>query len=304
MTKKKTIEKIKPAIELGDEYKLISEKYINAHSKLEILHESCGDVFQMSWNTFSQGHRCPGCDRKKRGLDQILPFDIIRTKIDSVENYKLLSDEYVNAKSKLKILHEFCGDVFQMTWAKFQQGNRCPECDRKKRVLPFETIKTKIDSVENYKLLSKEYIGAHSKLEILHEFCGDVFQMSWASFQQGQRCPGCAIKNNKGKNHGRWNPNLTDEERKNGRNCPENREWKKAIFDRDNDTCQKCLVRGGELEAHHILPWALFPELRFEVENGITLCETCHDRYHFVWKYGEGCNPKTLRTHLLYNHNL
>ena len=234
MTKKKTIEKIKPAIELGDEYELISEEYIGAHSKLEILHKSCGDVFQMRWSDFNAGHRCP-------------------------------------------------------------------ECDRKKQVLPFETIKTKIDSVKNYKLLSDEYVNAKSKLEILHESCGDVFQMNWNVFQQGRRCPGCSYENNKGENHGRCNPNLTDEERKNGRNCPENREWRKAVLEHDKDTCQKCGITKN-LVAHHILPWALFPELRFEVENGITLCRSCHKRYHFVWKHGKDCNPKTLRTHLLYNH--
>jgi len=303
MRKKKTIEEIKPAIELGDEYELISKEYIEAHSKLEILHEFCGDVFQMSWANFQQGQRCPKCSLKKRGLNQTLPFETIKTKIDSVENYKLLSDEYVNAKSKLKILHKFCGDVFQMSWGHFNAGHRCPECDRKKRVLPFDIIKTKIDSVEDYKLLSEEYIHSHSKLEILHESCGDVFPMNWANFSQGQRCPGCAIKNRSGENHHNWNPNLTDKERKRERNCPENREWKKAVLDRDNDTCQKCGTTEN-LEAHHILPWALFPELRFEVENGITLCEGCHKYYHFVWKYGEGCNPKTLRTHLLYNHEL
>jgi len=141
------------------------------------------------------------------------------------------------------------------------------------------------------------------KLEILHKFCGDIFWMSWDHFKQGHRCPKCWFKNNRGENHGRWNHNLTNEERKQGRNCPEYIEWRKAVYDRDNYTCQKCLDNtGGNLEAHHILPYALFPELRFEVENGITLCETCHDRYHFVWKYGEDCNPKTLRTHLLYNH--
>jgi len=238
MPKKLTIEEIKPAIELGDEYELISEEYIGAHSKLEILHKSCGDVFQMSWDNFNHDHRCPECAFIKRGLD---------------------------------------------------------------RTLPFEKIKTKIDSVENYELLSEEYVNCYSKLEILHKFCGDVFQMSWNSFNHGHRCPGCSIKNRSGENSGRWNPNLTDDDRENGRNCPENYQWRKAVLEHDKETCQKCGITKN-LEAHHILPWALFPELRFEVENGITLCKTCHDRYHFVWKYGEGCNPKTLRTHLLYNH--
>jgi len=54
--------------------------------------------------------------------------------------------------------------------------------------------------------------------------------------------------------------------------------WRKAVFERDNFTCQECKERGGYLEAHHIKPFAYFPELRFEVTNGQTLCRKCHDK--------------------------
>lgn len=54
-------------------------------------------------------------------------------------------------------------------------------------------------------------------------------------------------------------------------------EWRKAVFERDDYTCQFCGVRGTYLEADHIKPWAYFPELRFEISNGRTLCRKCHD---------------------------
>lgn len=52
--------------------------------------------------------------------------------------------------------------------------------------------------------------------------------------------------------------------------------WRKAVFDRDNYTCQICLVRGGTLEADHIKCFAHNEELRYEVSNGRTLCKACH----------------------------
>lgn len=55
-------------------------------------------------------------------------------------------------------------------------------------------------------------------------------------------------------------------------------EWRKAVFERDNYTCKECEVRGGYLEADHIKPWAFFPDLRFELSNGRTLCRPCHDK--------------------------
>lgn len=56
--------------------------------------------------------------------------------------------------------------------------------------------------------------------------------------------------------------------------------WRKAVFSRDAFTCQMCGQHGGELNAHHIKPWAIYIENRFDVSNGITLCRTCHKKLH------------------------
>lgn len=53
-------------------------------------------------------------------------------------------------------------------------------------------------------------------------------------------------------------------------------EWREAIYERDDYTCQLCGERGGRLNADHIKPFALFPKLRLELSNGRTLCESCH----------------------------
>lgn len=57
-------------------------------------------------------------------------------------------------------------------------------------------------------------------------------------------------------------------------------QWRKEVFTRDNFTCQICGKVGGNLNAHHIKKWADYPELRYEVNNGITLCERCHRNVH------------------------
>ena len=54
--------------------------------------------------------------------------------------------------------------------------------------------------------------------------------------------------------------------------------WRESIFERDNFTCQICNVRGGKLQADHIKPFAYFPELRFDLSNGRTLCIDCHKK--------------------------
>lgn len=52
--------------------------------------------------------------------------------------------------------------------------------------------------------------------------------------------------------------------------------WRESVFKRDNFTCQECNSLGGYLNADHIKPFAYFPELRFEINNGRTLCLKCH----------------------------
>lgn len=56
------------------------------------------------------------------------------------------------------------------------------------------------------------------------------------------------------------------------------REWRKHVFQRDDYTCQACGQRGGILQADHELPFSQFPDLRFEILNGRTLCVSCHKK--------------------------
>lgn len=59
-------------------------------------------------------------------------------------------------------------------------------------------------------------------------------------------------------------------------NTPEYRAWRYAVFARDGWTCQ-LTGQKGELEAHHIIPWAVAPQLRYAVSNGITLSKDSHE---------------------------
>jgi hypothetical protein len=56
-------------------------------------------------------------------------------------------------------------------------------------------------------------------------------------------------------------------------------EWRIAVFVRDNHICQQCGNK-GEIHAHHIKAFAEYPDERFNIENGITLCIDCHGKIH------------------------
>jgi hypothetical protein len=73
-----------------------------------------------------------------------------------------------------------------------------------------------------------------------------------------------------------WKGGITSENNR-LRTCLEYKTWHKSVFRRDKWKCKiantDCL---GRIEAHHILPWRDYPELRFDVDNGITLCRFHH----------------------------
>ena len=70
----------------------------------------------------------------------------------------------------------------------------------------------------------------------------------------------------------------------------EYRLWREAVFARDNWTCQKYKIKGGKLHPHHILNFAEYPELRFAIDNGITLSRKAHLEFHK--EYGFRNNTK------------
>jgi 5-methylcytosine-specific restriction endonuclease McrA len=78
------------------------------------------------------------------------------------------------------------------------------------------------------------------------------------------------------------------------RSISEMRWWRQEVFKRDSYTCQSCFKIGVDLQAHHKAPVVAFPQFRFDVSNGVTLCKKCHFEIHFtadeMWNVGKFMN--------------
>lgn len=95
----------------------------------------------------------------------------------------------------------------------------------------------------------------------------------------------------------KMNPNLTNDERTRNRYVlggTSSKNWRKAIYDRDDYTCKLCGVRGAELNAHHLYSWGWHVDKRFDLDNGITLCKNCHEDFHKVYGFGDN-TPEQFR---------
>ena len=139
--------------------------------------------------------------------------------------------------------------------------------------------------------------------------CLDCGKKLGTNFYQSKRCRSCAVRkvmlNNpipkhttphskkskekisknrigkcKGNKNHRWKGGITPQNQKDY-HSPEYKEWRKKVFEKDKYRCQLCKKVGGYLESHHIKPYAKYKELKYEIDNGITLCYECHKDIHF-----------------------
>ena len=107
--------------------------------------------------------------------------------IYSKKGYKLLS-KYINNRTPSKIECPIGHITETITLSNFQKGTRCPICSHKAK-LTLKYIEEYFNSY-GYRVLSNSYENANSKLSIE---CpeGHVFEMSYAKFYSGRRCPYC-----------------------------------------------------------------------------------------------------------------
>jgi 5-methylcytosine-specific restriction endonuclease McrA len=82
----------------------------------------------------------------------------------------------------------------------------------------------------------------------------------------------------KGEQHWNWKGGVTPLTQKT-RTSEGANAWKLAVFHRDQYKCRMCGSKDN-IQAHHINSWADFPEDRFVLQNGLTMCKPCHDTYH------------------------
>ena len=278
---------------------LLETEYINAITHMDYKC-NCGIISQITFNGFQQGHRCKKCGLIKSSANRRHEFDDIYNFFKQ-QGCELLETEYKNTHFLMKYRCN-CGNISKICFNNFKNGRRCKKCGIKKIS---EKFKFKFEDVQQYfkdqgcELLEKKYINVRTKMKYKCS-CGDTNYITFYSFQLGRRCKKCGILKQTGKNNYNYNPNLTDEEREKNKSRMSDidyKNWRTFIFIKDKRICQKCSQKGYKLRAHHIFSWATHPKLRFDKNNGITLCEDCHKKFHKL--YGKtNNNPQQLQKYL------
>ena len=285
-------------------YKLLSTEYVNSKTKL-IFKCPDGHEFPMKWNDFQQGHRCPEhTGHRKKTIEEIREY------VES-KRHKLLSDVYINSKAKL-LLKSPQGEEFLMSWNRFQKGARCPRHNNKGELnsnwrggvsvlgIPlYDTYASKIEFCEEVrrdpnnedwlqvrctncnKWLSPNVEGVRNRLKGVDDnkhgecrfYCSDECKHSCPIFGQHKFPKG-------------FKPEPT-------RDSALQREWRNLLLEERGYKCEKCGRTDVPIFAHHIDPVKCAPMFATDLDNGILLCEECHDGAHSL----PNCSTTELRNY-------
>lgn len=286
-------------------HELLETVYINAKTKMKYKCR-CGNITYATLSSMKNSidHTCKQCASKRVADKNKLSFQEVYNYFESKKCH-LLETEYKNNHTPMRYICE-CGNESVITFGSFQQGTRCNKHaieDRK------EKEKHSYEYVFNYfkekscKLLETEYINCATKMK----YECKRGHISFTTFNNFLRygCGKCADEDNSGSNNNKWNPNLTDEERKENesrQSDPRIKSWRKQVFKRDGYTCKICgSNKSNSLKAHHLDGYNWCIEKRYDVDNGITLDDACHLLFHSTFGYGN--NTKSQFEEFLLSKN-
>ncbi|MDK0569621.1 HNH endonuclease signature motif containing protein [Clostridium perfringens] len=104
----------------------------------------------------------------------------------------------------------------------------------------------------------------------------------------------------RGEKNPNYNPNKTREQRQKDRKLLENTNWIKDILKRDKYICKCCGKKGNNMVAHHLDGYNWCKEKRYDIHNGVTLCQKCHKEFHSYYGYGNNTREQYYEFLYLY----
>jgi len=186
-------------------FELLSEKYINSHSPLNLKCIKSGHLTEKPWNSIKSGCSCMECY-----LDNFPSYDNIFN-FYLEKGCMLLEDEYNNCDTKMKYIAK-CGHIWETTFWIFKDRDNyeCNNCaglavSRDQAVVRLEKI--------GFKLLS-EYKNSREPVTVECKK-GHISQKTIHNLEDRPNCRKCWFESNKGENNSSYNPDREDQELRN-----------------------------------------------------------------------------------------
>lgn len=165
---------------------------------------ACSNHYSTSFNEFelSKSKKCKKCSTAEADFATIT-VEELEAKLIEKQVVPVDLSGFKNSRSEVTVqcTYQGCTNTFLTTWhyARICEFLSCKECSNKRRGLPkahtYEKVKSLVEKT-GCELISKEYKGVHSKIEVKCRFCGNKYTQTLNNFsgQQTYKCQKCSNK--------------------------------------------------------------------------------------------------------------
>lgn len=185
------LSKISPNIKILGAYK-------NCAASLKCKCLICRHIWAPTWESLSQGHGCPACNKRKAGDTTRFSVDQIKRKLHKISPNIEITGKYTNSNAPIACQCKVCRHHWSPTWRDLSQGHGCPTCG-KKRVdascrFTHAQIVAKLRRINPYIEILNTYKNSSSKLLCKCTKCERRWVTSWMSLGHSKGCcMGCVV---------------------------------------------------------------------------------------------------------------
>lgn len=255
-------------------------RYKSNKKAIFVCKNNSSHIYKQTIQHFSEGCGCKFCSHqeinKEESLGMIFPFV---KDIWSEKNDKSCYDYYQNSGISVwwKCQNGIHPDYKRKISSSNTHGFRCPKCSH---IDAGNKNSIDLTGMEfgKLKVIKYGYSKNNRRYWLCQCSCGsEPKYISVGHLISGSiiSCGCYHIESISGENNRNWKGGITAENLS-ARSSSEYERWRKAVYKKDNFTCQCCGKKCNKLNAHHIYSFSDHKEIRYDLTNGITMCEKCH----------------------------
>lgn len=257
--------------------RLLDNNYVSSNfiHKWQCL--KCDSIVNQRLDKIKRGESLKCCSRKQNNI--IEEGHQLANKFNLIFNHKTFISTQKDANWICKIHnHSFNYKLFTM---RFLNNSPCIKCrEDKDNLIKISELKQIELNTPFIKLLDYDYKG----LRHSHNWFCERHQYKTTSkaflIIKNKRLKCCRIADEyTGPNHPNYNKNISDDQRITDRRYHKIKQWSKSVKERDLYVCKACNIHQNVI-AHHIFSYMAYPDKRYDLDNGVTLCKKCHSNFH------------------------
>lgn len=219
-------------------------------------------------------------------------------KLQNIQPNIIPLESYVNAYTAIKCMCIKHNELCSSTPKRLLKGHCCckkclSEHKRDRLLRTHDEFLQELKDKNIDVIPLEQYKGNTTKI-LFRCSCGDLWETTPERVLLGNHCKKCGYRNLQGEKNYFYNPNLSEEDRRDANHRFRNRLYKQFVtqcFARDDYTCQITGKKSrGDIVVHHINGYNWDVKNRTNIKNGITLNKSIHNEFHKL--YGKGNNTK------------